>query len=217
MNARKNGLNLLLCASVAFGATVLCFASAAWTQPAPEASSPGAMAPAAAVPYGYQLIKVNGCHPQANIMQSGGWAGYPGYAAGWGYRGAYYGDPYGLTYYQNPVTTADPQLGIDYVNISPKTMNAIIFGLVVNGELRAQVRDEGTFSPGVEIKHKFGISINVFPLQSGLPQCVALGIQFSDGSKWRNPKLPPKNKELYGPVGFMQSMGLTQRPAARNQ
>ena len=66
----------------------------------------------------------------------------------------------------------------------------------------AEVRDVGTFSPGAEIKHKFGISTNVFPLQTGLPQCVPLGIQFEDGTKWRNPALPAHNPQLYGPVGY---------------
>ncbi len=76
-------------------------------------------------------------------------------------------------------------------------MHEIQFGLIANGILRAEVRDVGTFSPGAEIKHSFGISANVFPIQTGLPQCIPLHIQFADGAKWRNPHLPPKNQKIY--------------------
>ncbi|MBV8164771.1 MAG: hypothetical protein JOZ91_10945 [Candidatus Eremiobacteraeota bacterium] len=177
-----------------------------------QASSPAAMsttaaapAPAQPVKHASQLVKVSACDPKLNLMQSGGYMagpGYYGYAPGWGYRGGYWGDPYGFTAYQPPVTTTMPQLGIDYVNISHKTMSEIEFGLVANGRLVAEVRDVGTFSPGAEIKHKFGVSANIFPLQTGLPQCVPLRIAFADGTHWRNPALPPHNKELYGPVGY---------------
>ena len=131
-------------------------------------------------------------------MQSGGFVG--GYSpAYWGGARGYWGwpDVYGASFYQPPVTTANPQLGIDYVNVAHKTMHMIEFGLIANGILRAEVRDVGTFSPGAEIKHSFGISANVFPIQTGLPQCVPLHITFEDGSKWRNPKLPPKNDKIY--------------------
>jgi hypothetical protein len=149
-----------------------------------------------------QLIHVKTCDPKLNINTSGGYAPgpyYGAYAPGWGYRGGYWGDPYGYRYYQEPVTTTLPQLGIDYVNVSPKTMSEIDFGLVVNGVLRAEVKDAGTFSPGVEIKHKFGISENVFPIQSALPQCIPLRITFENGKHWTNPGLPPKNTKLYAP------------------
>jgi len=168
-------------------------------------STPAAAAPAHGAVHPSQLVKVTHCDPKLNLMQSGGYMagpGYYGYAPGWGYRGGYWGDPYGMTYYQSPVTTAMPQLGIDYVNVSHKTMSEIEFGLVANGKLVAEVKDVGTFSPGAEIKHKFGISTNVFPLQTGLPQCVPLQIAFSDGTHWRNPALPPHNPQLYGPVGY---------------
>jgi hypothetical protein len=130
-------------------------------------------------------------------MTTGGFAGYsPAY---WGGARGYWGwpDVYGGSFYQPPVTTTKPELGIDYVNIAHKTMHMIEFGLIANGILRAEVRDVGTFSPGAEIKHSFGISANVFPIQTGLPQCIPLHIEFADGSKWRNPKLPPKNENIY--------------------
>lgn len=201
------------CAAIVLGVTVFLGATRFVSAQPSEASSPSAMStPAAAAapmhagPHGTQLVKISTCDPKLNLMQSGGYVAGPAYGAyapGWGYRGGYWGDPYGFTAYQPPVTTAMPQLGIDYVNISQKTMSEIEFGLVVNGRLVAEVRDVGTFSPGAEIKHKFGISTNVFPLQSGLPQCVPLKISFSDGTHWRNPALPKHNPQLYGPVGYV--------------
>jgi hypothetical protein len=160
------------------------------------ASSPAAMAAPThpPVPKASSLIKVSACNPALNVAQSGGFVGY---APGWGYRGGYYGDPWGARYYQPPVTTANPQLGIDYTNISHKPMTEIQFGLVANGVVKAEVRDVGTFSPGAEIKHKFGISANTFPIGTGLPQCVPFHITFADGTKWRNPALPPKNTHIY--------------------
>jgi len=153
----------------------------------------------ASVPTGSQLINVSHCHPALNITQSGGYYGptyYGGYpAAGW--RGAWV-DPYGYNYVQPPVTTANPQLAIDYKNITNKTMTHVEFGLVANGRLVAEVHDVGKFSPHAEIKHRFGISANVFPLQTGLPQCVPLRITFDDGTKWRNPKLPARPQGLGG-------------------
>jgi hypothetical protein len=155
-------------------------------------------------PHANQLVQVKTCDPKLNVRTSGGWAPgpyYGAYAPGWGYRGGYWGDPYGSRYYQEPVTTTLPELGIDYINISHTTMSEIDFGLIVNGVLRAEVKDAGTFSPGVEIKHKFGISANVFPIQSGHPNCVPLRITFENGKKWLNPALPPKNEKIYEPNG----------------
>jgi len=187
------------------GAMVAPSPAVAAPSPAMAAPTPAAVTPAPVgthrpVPRASQLVKVSACNPNLNVMQSGGYVagpGYYGYAPGYYGRGGYWGDAYGARYYQAPVTTTDPQLGIDYVNISHKAMSSIEFGLVVNGVLRAEVRDVGTFSPGAEIKHKFGISPNVFPIQSGLPQCIPLRITFQDGTKWRNPGLPPKNQHIY--------------------
>ena len=161
------------------------------------AADPASMATPMATPviHGSQLIKVSDCNPKLNVQQNtfyGYTPGYPGYA-GYGY----WGDVYGARYYQPVMTTTNPQLAIHYRNISAKTMSSIEFGLVANNNLVAEVKDVGTFSPGAEIKHKFGISANVFPIQTGLPQCIPLRITFVDGTKWRSPRLPPKSSTLY--------------------
>jgi hypothetical protein len=163
-------------------------------------SSTFAQAPAPAmhpaVP-GTQLVNVSVCNPQLNLQTV-----YAGYAPGYYGPGAYWPDVYGYRYYYPPAassTTANPMLAIDYKNISPKTMSSIEFGLIANDRLVAEVRDVGTFTTGAEIKHKFAISANVFPLQTGLPRCVPLRITFADGTKWRNPHLPPPNQHIYLP------------------
>ena len=194
MRVQKASIYALTTAFVLSVATVVGVARISQAQPA-EAPSPTHN-----VPHASQLVNVKACDPRLNEMTSGGYVGYaPGYYPGaYGYRrGYYWGDVYGGSYYQAPVTTSSPELGIDYINLSHKTMTEIEFGLVVSGVLRAEVKDVGTFSPGVEIKHKFGISGNVFPIQSALPQCPPLRITFQDGTHWRNPALPPKNQQIY--------------------
>jgi hypothetical protein len=142
-------------------------------------------------------INVNNCSPQRNVSYN--WAGYtPGFY-GPAVYGGYWGWPsvYGPTYYQAPPQN-HPTLGIDYVNATNVVMKQIEFGLIVRGDLVAEVKDVGTFSPGVEIKHEFGLSPNVFPLQTSFAKCVPLKITFEDGSKWKNPHLPRYQASMYG-------------------
>ncbi len=136
-------------------------------------------------------VHVSNCDPQINEMVAGF---IPGYYPGSPY---YWRDVYGYRYYQPPYATSNPQLAIDYMNVTDKVISRIQFGLVANGHLIAEVRDVGTFSPNVEIKHSFGISREVFPLQTGLSRCVALHVTFADGTIWRNPHLPALRRSLY--------------------
>jgi hypothetical protein len=140
-------------------------------------------------------IKINTCNPQRNVYTNTGFA--PAYYPGG--IGPYWGWPsvYGYQYYQYPVA-GNPTLSIDYVNATQTVMKDIEFGLVVRGNLVAEVRDVGTFSPGIEIKHEFGISRNVFPIQTSYPECVPLKITFADGTKWKNPHLPALRRSIYG-------------------
>jgi hypothetical protein len=144
-------------------------------------------------------IKVSACNPQRNTYMSTAYtpAFYP---AGYGYPGRYWGWPsvYGPTYYQYPVE-GEPTLAIDYANATTVVMKQIEFGLVVRGSLVAEVKDVGTFSPGAEIKHKFGLNPNVFPIQTSFAECVPLKITFEDGSHWKNPHLPALKRSIYGP------------------
>ena len=144
-------------------------------------------------------VQVNRCEPQRNrTTTTSGW--FPGYYPGG--RPYYWTDIYGRQFYQYPypartTTSESPTLSIDYVNRTNETMKEIEFGLVARGSLVAEVRDVGTFSPGAEIKHRFGISPNVFPLGTALSRCVPLRISFENGSSWRNPRLPALNASIY--------------------
>lgn len=146
-------------------------------------------------------IAVNACNPQRNVTYN--YAGYtPGFYPGTvygGYRG-YWGWPsvYGPMYYQPPSSSENPELGIDYKNVTNVVMKQIEFGLIVRGALVAEVKDVGTFSPGAEIRHKFGLSPNVFPIQTSYAKCVPLKITFEDGSHWKNPHLPAYRASMYG-------------------
>ena len=143
-------------------------------------------------------IAVSNCNPERNVSYN--WAGYtPGFYCP-GMYGGYWGWPsvYGPTYYQAPVEH-DPTLGIHYVNVTNSVMKQIEFGLIVRGALVAEVKDVGTFSPGAEIKHKFGLNPNVFPIQTSYAKCVPLKITFEDGSHWKNPHLPAYKASMYGP------------------
>ena len=144
-------------------------------------------------------IHVNRCEPKLNTdVQNTN--PYPvGYTRGYyPTRGPYYyRDVYGYNYTQARITQ-NAFLAIDYVNKSTKAMKTIDFGLVTNGRLVAEARDEGKFSPGVEIKHEFGINPNVFPLQTSYPQCVPLQVMWQDGTRWKNPHLPALHRSIYG-------------------
>lgn len=137
------------------------------------------------------IVKVNRCDAQENLRT----ASYGNYVSGYyPAHGRYtWNDPYGRRYYQAPIptsTTSSPELAIDFVNTASKPIKDIDFALVAKGYVVAEVRDVGTFSPGTEIKHRFGLNPNVFPLGTGLAQCVPLRASFADGTAWTSPHLP---------------------------
>ena len=145
------------------------------------------------IPFTTKMFKVTRCDPKANLVTS-----YPGYAPGfYPARPYYWRDPYGYGFYQPPVTSASPTLSIDFTNVTHKVMKMVEWGLVANGRLIAEARDVGTFSPGAEIKHQYGLSPNVFPLQTGLPHCIALRVEFADGALVHNPNLPHTRRQMY--------------------
>lgn len=141
-----------------------------------------------------KFLHVGRCDAQLHQTTS-----YPAYTPGfYPYARPYYwADPYGYGFYQPPVTTASPTMYVDFKNLTNQVMTTVVWGLVANGHLVAEAKDVGKFSPGIEIQHKYAISENVFPLQTGLPQCVALSITFEDGKHLRNPNLPQVRREMY--------------------
>ena len=96
-------------------------------------------------------------------------------------------DVYGHPFQRPPnVTRETPVLAISYTNQTQKPIKQIDFALVSNGTLVEEVRDVGTFAPGVQIKHEFGLK----SLPSGTSKCIPLQASFADGTTWKNPKLP---------------------------
>lgn len=139
-------------------------------------------------------VTVNRCSPERSPGSAGG---YVGYAPAFYPPGRYiWNDPFARSYYQPPISPSGT-LYIDYKNATEHEMKTIEFGLVARGHLVEEVRDVGKFSPGVEIKHSFGISPNVFPLRTALPACVPLRIEYADGRRWINPRLPRSDDSLY--------------------
>ncbi len=138
-----------------------------------------------------QLIRVSTCRASLNVstFYGGGWMS--GYYPRYGYP-YYWPWPsvYGFTYYEPPITSSNPELGIDFTNVSDRVMREVEFGLVGNGNLLAEVKDVGKFSPGAEIKHRFGLSNSIFPLPTSVTECVPLRITFMDGTQWESPHLP---------------------------
>lgn len=173
----------------------LVLSTAAVPASAQTSATSGMSMSAAAAPA--HPVHVSVCNPQPPTTQTTAFYA-PGYYPGPRY---YWNDVYGMRYYQPTVTTSSPTLQIDYKNATHKTMSEIEFGLIARGALVAEVKDVGKFSPGIEIKHSFGLSPNVFPLSTGLAQCVPLRIAFADGTKWRNPHLPALRHSIYGPAG----------------
>jgi hypothetical protein len=151
-------------------------------------------APAVAAPHAH-VIDVKRCSPTetTTALPIGFSPGF--YPIGPRY---YWDDVYGFPYAQRPLAVrSSGSLAIDYVNVTPFVARSIEFGLIANGRLVAEVRDVGTFSPNVEIKHAFGLDPNVFPLRTALPQCIPLRVQYNDQPDWVNPHLPALRRAIY--------------------
>ena len=100
-------------------------------------------------------------------------------------------DPYGRAHYPGVFPRDEGFLGINYQNDAKVVASEIDFGLVVRGSLVALATDLGTFSPGIEIRHEFVISREVFPIGTAFPYCAVLRVKYNDGSEWHNPNPPP--------------------------
>ena len=165
---------------------------------APARSADVAVPLALAVPehHAEQRIAIKRCEPSRSVTTTPAYGFTPAFYP----RGRYYWDDvYGFPYYQRPVAVNESgTLAIDYVNVTPTVMRSIEFGLIANGRLVAEVRDVGTFSPNVEIKHQFGLNPNVFPLSTALARCVPLRITYADQATWVNPRLPALRRQIYG-------------------
>lgn len=177
MFSSMNRIRIILC--VLFAGVMFAFASEAAT--AVMAGAP---------------VTVSRCDPiPGTVRRPRGFVrGF--YPAG---RPYFWRDVYGFRYRQwpFPTSTTAPTLNIEYSNVTSDPIHTIEFGLVSRGSLIAQVRDVGYFSQGAEIRHSFGLNPNVFPIGTGLPQCVPLRVTWHNGKTWTNPHLPRLERSLY--------------------
>lgn len=79
----------------------------------------------------------------------------------------------------------DGSYSIEFVNRESRPVDAVIFDVRL-GSSNVPIRDDGKFSPGVVISHRFphrGGSVVLL----GKPslQCSVLWVRFSDGTEWR--------------------------------
>jgi hypothetical protein len=181
-------MNLSLRTAAIAVTLVAGLSAASLAQPAMQYRAPAAP--------GASFVRVSTCDPQQSIPPAYG-AYSPGFYPGGFARPYYWRDPYGFNYLQYPPVSGNGTLQIDYTNIGTHVMTEIQFGLIARGHLVAEVRDVGKFSPHVEIKHSFGISRNVFPLQTSIVTCVPLHIVFENGTQWSNPHLPQIEPGIY--------------------
>lgn len=135
-------------------------------------------------------IRVTSCEVRPH------YAVVPGFHPGFYHAPYYWYDIYGYRYFQPPLA-GHPDLAIAYRNESRVTATAIDFGLVDRGNLIAEVRDVGSFSPYATIEHQFGLDPNVYPIGSALYQCVPLRVEFRNGELWTNPHLPRLRRSIY--------------------
>jgi len=145
-------------------------------------------------------ISVMRCDLEVKGGRAGGYSaptGFNGYVSGYTPGAPYYfNDPAGRTYYQPP-TSSSANLYIDFRNATSNEMKVIEFGAEVRGVLVAEARDQGKFSPNAEIKRKYGVNPNIVPTPGVKLTCLALKIEYADGSVWTDPRLPSPSATLY--------------------
>ncbi len=100
--------------------------------------------------------------------------------------------PYGPA---NSPRTTDRRsyLAIDYTNKSKTTLKTINFGLIVRGNLIAEIQDKGSALPGVDIERTLALDASLLPLPSNA-ECVPLEVTYDDGTQWANPQLQALRK-----------------------
>jgi len=88
-----------------------------------------------------------------------------------------------------PVTSTSGGIQIQFTNESSKTANLINFTVDSNGESFV-IRDVGTFSPNIEITHKYsngaGQAFVLPALVAPKISCHVQSVGFTDGTTWRH-------------------------------
>ena len=123
---------------------------------------------------------------QANAATTGNPIRITSCAVNFGRAGVDFVDPWGMRYYQ-PSTSGNVRIG--FTNLGSKPASAIDFGLVVSNVVIAEARDTGKFAPGATIEHELGLSASHTPSKSAKLECVALVVQWDDGTYYRSPRI----------------------------
>lgn len=88
-----------------------------------------------------------------------------------------------------PVASTSNGIQIQFTNESAKTADLINFAVDSNGQTFV-IRDVGTFSPGIEIRHKYrngsGQAFLLPAFVSPKIKCKVDSVRFADGSVWRH-------------------------------
>ncbi|MDE2482870.1 MAG: hypothetical protein KGN02_11825 [bacterium] len=95
--------------------------------------------------------------------------------------------------YSDPSSLASRVDGLraQFTNNSSKTAHVVNISADINGTKQI-IRDEGTFSPGIEINHRYRVGGGQFALPSVLASifgkpavtCTIASVEFADGTKW---------------------------------
>jgi hypothetical protein len=88
-------------------------------------------------------------------------------------------------------------LSVAFMNTSPKTVIAVLWEVRI-GNGAAFIRDSGTFSTGVMIRHcamRYGLREGNFVWQEQ-PRILVARVKFADGSEWSIPGAPEWDEDF---------------------
>lgn len=99
-----------------------------------------------------------------------------------------------LFYASGLLTKTVGPLQIKFTNEGAKTVTVVRFVADLDGN-QANIRDAGSFAPGITIDHKFkdlGGSIHFAFSREPQPKCHVAFVKFDDGSIWSAPEQTPE-------------------------
>jgi hypothetical protein len=128
-------------------------------------------------------------------------------------------DPNAPTFMGIPVASKSDGIAIEFVNTANQVATVVNFAVDSNGS-RFVIRDVGTFSPGVSIKHSYrNGSGQGFVLPAFIApriDCHVASVKFADGSIWRPgqpvspPPAPAGTQPAPGTLAFLPSRVLIE-------
>ena len=122
-------------------------------------------------------------------------------------------DQNGPTFMGIPIASKSDGIAIEFVNTSNQVATVVNFAVDSNGS-RFVIRDVGTFSPGISIKHSYrngtGQGFVLPAFIAPRVDCHVASVKFADGSIWRPgqpvaPPTPPAGNAAPGTLTFLPS------------